>query len=96
SNQSLIENALNNIIIWMKNFAQGEESVTNFSLAVTELHNELQKEFQPLQRFWSKKKTEVLWHIVEIFFSELGSSLSHMSQVEEEEVIENLSRIISS
>ncbi|XP_032538947.1 LOW QUALITY PROTEIN: ATP-binding cassette sub-family A member 13 [Chiroxiphia lanceolata] len=96
SNQSLIENALNNIIIWMKNFAQGKESVTYFSLAVAELHNELQKEFQPLQRFWSKKKTEVLWHIVEIFFSELGSRLSHMSQVEEEEVIENLSRIISS
>ncbi|XP_027499661.1 ATP-binding cassette sub-family A member 13 [Corapipo altera] len=96
SKQSLIENALNNIIIWMKNFAQGEDSVTNFSLAVAELHNELQKEFQPLQRFWSKKKTEVLWHIVEIFFSELGFRLSHMSQVEEEEVIENLSRIVSS
>ncbi|XP_027734794.1 ATP-binding cassette sub-family A member 13 [Empidonax traillii] len=96
SNQSLIENSLNDIIIWMKKFVQGEESVNNFSLAASELHNELQKEFQPFQRFWPKKKTEVFWHIAEILFYELSSRLSHLSQVEEEELIENLSRIISS
>ncbi|KAF1475976.1 hypothetical protein FQV17_0003500, partial [Megadyptes antipodes antipodes] len=96
SNQSLIENVLNNTIIWMKNFAEGKESATNFSLAVSELHNELQKNFQPLQRFWMKEETEVFWHIVKIVFYELNSRLSHLSQVEEEEVLETLFRIMFS
>lgn len=96
SNQSLIENVLNNTIIWMKNFAEGKESATNFSLAVSELHNELRKNFQPLQRFWMKEETEVFWHIVKIVFDELDSRLSHLSQVEEEEVLETLFRIIFS
>lgn len=96
SNKSLIETALNNAIVWIKNFAEGEESATNFSLAVSQLHNDLQKSFQPLQRFWAKKKTDLFWHIVEIIFHELDSRLSHLSQVEEEEVIETLSRIFSS
>ncbi|XP_050748329.1 ATP-binding cassette sub-family A member 13 [Gymnogyps californianus] len=96
SNQSLIENVLNNTIIWMKNFAEGKESATNFSLAVSELHNELRKNFQPLQRFWTKEKTEVFWHIVKMVFYELDSRLSHLSQAEEEEVFETLSRIMFS
>ncbi|XP_019327449.1 PREDICTED: ATP-binding cassette sub-family A member 13 [Aptenodytes forsteri] len=96
SNQSLIENVLNNTIIWMKNFAEGKESATNFSLAVSELYNELRKYFQPLQRFWMKEETEVFWHIVKIVFYELDSRLSHLSQVEEEEVLETLFRIIFS
>ncbi|KAM6375906.1 ATP-binding cassette sub-family A member 13 [Alca torda] len=96
SNQSLIENVLNNTITWMKNFAEGKESATNFSLAVFELHNELQKNFKPLQRFWMKEKIEIFWHIVRIIFYELDSRLSHLSQVEEEEVLETLSRIIFS
>ncbi|KFW08480.1 hypothetical protein N327_09450, partial [Fulmarus glacialis] len=96
SNQSLIENVLNNTIIWMKNLAEGKESATNFLLAVSELHNELQKNFQPLQRFWTKEKTEIFWHIVKTVFYELHSRLSHLSQVEEEEVLETLSRIIFS
>ncbi|KFP38814.1 hypothetical protein N324_05200, partial [Chlamydotis macqueenii] len=96
SNQSLIVTVLNNTIIWMKKIAEGKESATNFSLAVSELHNELQKIFQPLQRFQTKEKTEVFWHIVKILFYELDSRLSHLSQVEEEEVLESLSRIIFS
>ncbi|XP_054047718.1 ATP-binding cassette sub-family A member 13 [Rissa tridactyla] len=96
SNQSLIENVLNNTITWMKNFAEGKESATNFSLAVSELHNELRKNFKPLQRFWTKENTEIFWHIVRIVFYELDSRLSHLSQVEEEEVLETLSRIIFS
>ncbi|XP_030920787.1 ATP-binding cassette sub-family A member 13 [Geospiza fortis] len=96
SNKSLIENALNNAIIWIKNFAEGEESATNFSLAVSELHNDLQKNFQPLQSIWTKKKAELFWRIVEIAFHELDSKLSLLSQVEQEEVIETLSRILSS
>ncbi|KAM6210177.1 ATP-binding cassette sub-family A member 13-like [Sarcoramphus papa] len=96
SNQSLIENVLNNTIIWMKNFAEGKESATNFSLAVSELRNELRKNFQPLQRFWTKEKTEVFGHIVKMVFYELDSRLSHLSQAEEEEVFETLSRIIFS
>ncbi|PKU47979.1 atp-binding cassette sub-family a member 13 [Limosa lapponica baueri] len=94
SNQSLIENVLNNTITWMKNFAEGKESATNFSLAVSELHNELHKNFKPLQRFWTKEKTEVFWHIVRTVLYELHSRLSHLSQVEEEEVLETLSRIM--
>ncbi|XP_064285301.1 ATP-binding cassette sub-family A member 13 isoform X1 [Passer domesticus] len=96
SNKSLIENALRNAIIGIKNFAEGEESATNFSLAVSELHNDLQKNFQPLQSIWTKKKTEHFWHIVEIVFHELDSRLSLLHQVEEEEAIETLSRILSS
>ncbi|KFQ58829.1 hypothetical protein N334_08421, partial [Pelecanus crispus] len=96
SNQSLIKNVLNNTIMWMKNFAEGKDSATNFSLAVSGHHNELQKNFQPLQRFWMKKKTEVFRHIVKTVFYELDSRLSHLSQVEEEEVLETLSRITSS
>ncbi|XP_040443957.1 ATP-binding cassette sub-family A member 13 isoform X2 [Falco naumanni] len=96
SNQSLIENVLNNTIIWMKNFAEGKESATNFSLAVSELQNELQRDFHPLQRLWTKEITEVFWHIGKIVFCELDSRLSHLSQVEEEEVLETLSRIIFS
>ncbi|XP_072780452.1 ATP-binding cassette sub-family A member 13-like [Taeniopygia guttata] len=96
SNMSLTENALNNAIIWIKNFFEGAESATNFSLAVSELHNDLQKHFQPLQSIWTKKKTELFWHIVEIVFHELDSRLSLLSQVGEEEVIETLSRILSS
>lgn len=96
SNKSLIENALNNSIIWIKNFADGEESATSLSLAVSELYNELQKNFQPLQSFWTEEKTELFWHIVEILFHELDSRLSVMSQVEDEEVIETLYRILSS
>ncbi|KAM7122042.1 ATP-binding cassette sub-family A member 13 [Ciconia maguari] len=96
SNQSLIKNVLNNTIMWMKNFAEGKKSATNFSLEVSELHNELRKNFQPLQRFWMKEKTEFFWHIVKIVFYELDSRLSHLSQVEEEEVWETLSRIVFS
>ncbi|KFO61849.1 hypothetical protein N302_06198, partial [Corvus brachyrhynchos] len=96
SNKSLIENALNNAITWIQNFAEQEESATNFSFAVSELHNELQKNFQPLQSFWTKKKTELFWHIVEILFHELDSRLSHLSQIEVEEVIDTLSRNLSS
>ncbi|KAM7035903.1 ATP-binding cassette sub-family A member 13 [Passerculus sandwichensis] len=96
SNKSLIENALNNAIIWIKNFAEGDESATNFSLAVSELHNDLQKNFQPLQSIWTKKRAELFWRIVEIVFHELDSRLSLLSQVEEGEVIETLSRILSS
>ncbi|KFZ47902.1 hypothetical protein N321_14211, partial [Antrostomus carolinensis] len=92
SNQSLIKNVLNNTII----FAEGKESATNFSLAVSELHDELQKYFQPLQRFQMQKKTEFFWHMVKIVFYELDSRLSHVSQVEEEDVLETLSRIIFS
>uniref|UniRef100_A0A8C3J255 ATP binding cassette subfamily A member 13 n=1 Tax=Calidris pygmaea TaxID=425635 RepID=A0A8C3J255_9CHAR len=94
SNQSLIESVLNDTITWMKNFAEGKKSATNFSLAVSELHNELRKNFKPLQRFWTKEKTEVFWHIVRTVLYELHSRLSHLSQVEEEEVLETLSRII--
>ncbi|XP_074002317.1 ATP-binding cassette sub-family A member 13 [Numenius arquata] len=94
SNQSLIENVLNNTITQMKNFAKGKESATNFSLAVSELHNELRKNFKPLQRFWTKEKTEVFWHIVRTVLYELHSRLSHLSQVKEKEVLETLSRII--
>ncbi|XP_057888774.1 ATP-binding cassette sub-family A member 13 [Melospiza georgiana] len=95
SNKSLIENALNNAIIWIKNFAERDESATNFSLAVSELHNDLQKNFQPLQSIWTKKRAELFWRIVEIVFHELDSRLSLLSQVEEGEVIEILSRILS-
>ncbi|KFO07714.1 hypothetical protein N312_11041, partial [Balearica regulorum gibbericeps] len=95
SNQSLIKNVLNNTIIWMKNFAEGKESATNFSFAVSELHKP-QKTFWPLQRFWTKEKTDIFWRTVKIVFYELHSSLSHLSQVEEEEVLETLSRIIFS
>lgn len=96
SNKSLIENALNNAIMWIKNFADGGESATNFSLAVSELHNELQKSFQPLQTFWTKKNIELFWPLVEIVSHELYSRVSLLSPVEEEEVIETLSRILSS
>nr|XP_054496659.1 ATP-binding cassette sub-family A member 13 [Agelaius phoeniceus] len=96
SDKSLIENALNNAIIWIKNFAEGKESAANFSLAVSGLHNDLQKNFQPLQSIWTKTKTELFWRIVEIAFHELDSRLSLLSQVEEGEVIETLSRILSS
>ncbi|KFP75835.1 hypothetical protein N310_07138, partial [Acanthisitta chloris] len=96
SNQSLIKNALNYAITWMKDFAEGKESAANFSLAVSELHNKLEKKSQPLETFWTEEKTEVFWYIVEILFYELDSRLSHLSQVEEREVIETLSRVISS
>ncbi|KFQ70088.1 hypothetical protein N335_07016, partial [Phaethon lepturus] len=96
SNQSLIENVLNNTIIWIKKIAEAKESATNFSLAVSELHNDLQKNFQPLQRFWTKEKTELFWHIVNIVFYELDSRLSHLSQVEEEVILKTLYRIIFS
>ncbi|XP_074398394.1 ATP-binding cassette sub-family A member 13 [Zonotrichia albicollis] len=96
SNKSLMENALNNAIIWIKIFAEGDESATNFSLAVSELHNDLQKNFQPLQSIWTKKRAELFWRIVEIVFHELDSRLSLLSQVEEGEAIETLSRILSS
>lgn len=96
SNQSLIKSVLNNTIIWLKNFARGKESATNFLPAVFKLHHELQKHFQPLQRFWANEKTEVFWHIVKIVFSELDSRRSHLSQMEEEKVFETLSRIIFS
>uniref|UniRef100_A0A8C0UZD2 ATP binding cassette subfamily A member 13 n=1 Tax=Cyanistes caeruleus TaxID=156563 RepID=A0A8C0UZD2_CYACU len=95
-NKSLIENALNNAITWIKNFTEGEESATNFSLAVSELYNELQKDFQPLQSFWTKKRAELFWHTIEIVFHELDSRVSLLSQVEEEELIETLCRILSS
>ncbi|KFO76096.1 hypothetical protein N303_07324, partial [Cuculus canorus] len=95
-NESLIENGLNNAIIWMKNFVEGKESPTNFLLAVSELHNELQKMFLPLQRFWTKEKMEIFWHIVKIVFYELDSKLSHLTHVEEEEILETLSRNIFS
>ncbi|KFW92041.1 hypothetical protein N336_08730, partial [Phalacrocorax carbo] len=97
SNKSLIKNLFNNTIIWIKNFAEGKgkESATNFSLAVSELTN-LQKNFQPLQRFWRKEKTEFFWHIVKIVLYELDSRLSYLSRVEEEKVLETLSRIIFS
>ncbi|KAM9024213.1 ATP-binding cassette sub-family A member 13 [Ara ararauna] len=88
SNQSLIENVLNNTITWMKTFGEGKES------AVSELLNELRKNFQPLQWFWMKEKTEVFWHIVKVLFYEPGSRLSHLRQVKEEEVLEALSRIV--
>uniref|UniRef100_A0A493TEE3 ATP binding cassette subfamily A member 13 n=1 Tax=Anas platyrhynchos platyrhynchos TaxID=8840 RepID=A0A493TEE3_ANAPP len=94
--QSLMETVLNNTIIWMKNFAEGEESATNFSLALSDLHNELQKNFQALQRSWMKEKTDIFWHIVKIISLELDSMLSHISQLEEEEVLETLSRFIFS
>ncbi|KFU98471.1 hypothetical protein N339_02991, partial [Pterocles gutturalis] len=94
SNESLKENVLNNTIIWMKKFADGKESSTNLSVAVSEFLNKLQRNFQPLQRFWMKEKTEVFWHIVKILFYKLHSRLSHMSEVEEEEVLVTLSRII--
>uniref|UniRef100_A0A8B9UCV2 ATP binding cassette subfamily A member 13 n=1 Tax=Anas zonorhyncha TaxID=75864 RepID=A0A8B9UCV2_9AVES len=94
--QSLMETVLNNTIIWMKNFAEGEESAINFSLALSDLHNELQKNFQALQRSWMKEKTDIFWHIVKIISHELDSMLSHISQVEEEEVLETLSRFIFS
>lgn len=96
SNQSLIENILNNTIIRMKNFAEGKESATNISLAVSELYNELQKNVKPLQRFWMKEKTEVFWHVVRTIFYELDSSLSHLIQVEEKKVLETLSRTMFS
>lgn len=96
SNQSLIKNVLDNTIIWIKNFAEGKESATNFLPAVFKLHNELQKNFQPLQSFWTKEKTDVFWHVVKIVFHELHSRLSHLSQMEEEEIFEALSRIIFS
>ncbi|XP_074940431.1 ATP-binding cassette sub-family A member 13 [Phalacrocorax aristotelis] len=97
SNKSLIKNLFNNTIIWIKKFAEGKgkESATNFSLAVSELSN-LQKNFQPLQRFWRKEKTEFFWHIVKIVLYELDSRLSYLSRVEEEKVLETLSRIIFS
>ncbi|XP_030333996.1 ATP-binding cassette sub-family A member 13 isoform X5 [Strigops habroptila] len=90
SNQSLIKNVLNNTITWMKTFAEGKES------AVSELLNELRENFQPLQRFWMKEKTEVFWHMMKAEFYELDSRLSHLRQVEEEEVLEALSRIVFS
>ncbi|KFP15894.1 hypothetical protein Z169_05906, partial [Egretta garzetta] len=96
SNQSLTENVLNNPIMWMKKFADENESATNFSLAGSELRSELQKYFKPLQRFWMKEKTEIFWHIVKIVLSELDSRLSHLSQMGEEEVLETLSRIMFS
>ncbi|XP_057284756.1 ATP-binding cassette sub-family A member 13 [Pezoporus wallicus] len=83
SNQSLIENVLNNTITWMKTFGEGKET------AVSELLNELQENFQPLQRFWTKERIEVFWRIVKVVFSRL----SHLRQVEQEEVLEALSRI---
>uniref|UniRef100_A0A8B9J0P7 ATP binding cassette subfamily A member 13 n=1 Tax=Amazona collaria TaxID=241587 RepID=A0A8B9J0P7_9PSIT len=88
SNQSLIENVLNSTITWMKTSGEGKES------GVSELLNELRENFQPLQPFWMKEKTEVFWHIVKVVFYELGSRLSHLRQVEEEEVLEALSRIM--
>ncbi|KFP81961.1 hypothetical protein N311_06261, partial [Apaloderma vittatum] len=96
SSHSLNENVLNNTTMWMKNFAQGKESATNFSLTVSELHNELRKNFQPLQKFWTKEKTEVFWHIVKIIFNKLDSRLSHLSQVKEKEALKTLSRTIIS
>lgn len=96
SNQSLIKSIMNNTTIFMKNFAGGKESDTNFSLAVSELHNELQKNFQPLQRLWMKEEMEVFWHIVKIVFYELDSRLFHLSQVGEDKILQTLSRIVSS
>ncbi|XP_064909492.1 ATP-binding cassette sub-family A member 13 [Columba livia] len=96
SNQSLIKNILNNTIIFVKKFAGGKEFDTNFSFAVSELHNELQKNFQPRQRLRMKEETDVFWHIVKIVFYELNSRLSHLSQVEEDKVLQTLYRILSS
>ncbi|XP_074755573.1 ATP-binding cassette sub-family A member 13 isoform X1 [Athene noctua] len=96
SNPSLIENVLNKTIIWMNNFAEEKESATSFSFAVSELHNELRKNFLTLQRFRTKEKRDIFWHIVKIVLYELDSRLSDLSQVEEEEVLETLSRIIFS
>lgn len=90
SNQSLIQNVLNNTITWMKTFGERKES------AVSELLNELRENFQPLQRFWTKEKTEVFWHIVKVVFDELDSRLSHLRQGEKEEVLEAISRIMFS
>ncbi|KFQ39570.1 hypothetical protein N332_11339, partial [Mesitornis unicolor] len=96
SNQSLIKNILNNTIMWMKSFAEGKESTTNLSLAVSALHNKLQKNFQLLRRIWTKEKTTVFWYIMKTVFYELDSRMSHLSQVEEEEVLETLFRMIFS
>ncbi|XP_064016795.1 ATP-binding cassette sub-family A member 13 [Pogoniulus pusillus] len=96
SNQSVIEHALNNAILWMKSFAEGKESATNFSAAVSEIHSVLHQHFQPLQRLWMKEKTEFFWQIAEMVLSELDSRLSHLRQVEEEEIFETLSRILLS
>lgn len=41
SYQSLNKNVFANTIMWMKIFAEGKECATNFSVAVSELHNEL-------------------------------------------------------
>uniref|UniRef100_A0A663MWU2 ATP binding cassette subfamily A member 13 n=1 Tax=Athene cunicularia TaxID=194338 RepID=A0A663MWU2_ATHCN len=96
SNQSLIENVLNKTIIWMNNVAEEKEFATNFSFAVSELHNELRKKFLTLQRFRTKEKRDVFWHIVKIVLYEINSRLSRLSQVEKDEVLETLSRIIFS
>ncbi|XP_067148534.1 ATP-binding cassette sub-family A member 13 [Apteryx mantelli] len=94
--QSLMETVLNNTIAWINNFAEGGEFATDFSPAVSELHNELLKNFQPLQRFRQKEKTEFFWQTVKMMCYELVSRLSQLSQVEEVEVLDTLSRIIFS
>ncbi|XP_062423921.1 ATP-binding cassette sub-family A member 13 [Rhea pennata] len=90
--QSLIETILNNTIAWLNSFAEGEVSATDFTLAVSELHNELLKNFQLLQRFWQKENMEFFWQMVKMTWYELASRLSQLSQVEEAEILEPLSR----
>ncbi|XP_021242061.1 ATP-binding cassette sub-family A member 13 [Numida meleagris] len=92
SPQSLMETALGKVIMWMK----GKESTTNVSLAVSELYNEIQKNLQVHLRFWMKEKTDFFWQMVKTVSHELDSRVSHVSQVEVEEVLESLSRFIFS
>ncbi|XP_068789923.1 ATP-binding cassette sub-family A member 13 [Struthio camelus] len=94
--QSLTETILNNSITWMNSFAEREESSTDFSPAVSELRNELLKNFQLLQRFWQKEKMAFFWQTVKMVCYELFSRLSWLSQMEEVEVLETLSRTIFS
>ncbi|XP_071594787.1 ATP-binding cassette sub-family A member 13 [Heliangelus exortis] len=91
SNQSLIERVLNNTITWMKKISEWKKSATNFSFPVSVLHNELRENFKPPQRFWTKEKTEVFWHVMKMVFYELDFKLSHLSQEEKKEVLETLS-----
>lgn len=87
-----METALSKVITWMK----GEESTINVSLAVSELYNEIQKNLQARLRFWMKEKTDFFWEMVKIVSHELDSRVSHIGQVEVEEVLESLSSFISS
>lgn len=90
--QPLMETALSKMIMWIK----GEESAISVSLAVSEIYNEIQKNLQAHLRFWMKEKTDFFWKMVKIVSHELDSRVSHISQVEVEEVLESLSRFILS